>query len=698
MSIKNEYQQHNFLSNTGFGTVSPTEKVDVSGNINVSSGNTYKINGINVLTENSLGSGITSSGLTSVGTLGTLNVSGNFTLGSSLILNARPIIRRDPDGNTATSLDFDFDQLTSAVGDIRFFRNTNTTGNKSFIIYRGNGTGNINHRLFGEGNSYIGMFGNTGFGITNPSEKIHVMGNALISEQIAIGGAGIQSDIQSLVSGVGSTKMFMIHANQQNSTTNVLSAIGFSNHVGNSWASQSIGSLRRGHNGFGDLLFMLRNNTTSDDVSTTDEKMRITAEGNVGIGTTNPRGKLHVHNSDILLSRDNFNTESMSLTFGSGTQKMGIITLPAGDFARGSLHFCTNNEQNNNNVSLSDSRMVVTNTGNVGIGTTNPESKLTIDGGSSYDIASFKQSTTGPHIRWINDTNTPSTISYIASNFLTTIRQNALEIRNEASTGRIVLNAGTNSINSPQVTLLSSGYLGIGTTNPISKLHVFNSTTINERISDNINDAAMFMGYRARGSDTILTAVTSGYPLTGIYGRGYNGTSYDSPAGAAIRLLADETYTTSSAGTMIDFQTRLNGTSGNRSTRMVIKNDGNVGVGTTTPAVKLQVNGAVIGTPNTYTPASAGTVTLDLGAFSNHIITHGGDNLTLANPTNQIVGSSGQVIINTNGTSRSISFGTNWKWPNGIVPSLSITDTYDVISYFVPANGIILATYVNDFS
>ena len=31
MSIKNEYQQNNFLSNTGFDTVSPTEKVDVTG-------------------------------------------------------------------------------------------------------------------------------------------------------------------------------------------------------------------------------------------------------------------------------------------------------------------------------------------------------------------------------------------------------------------------------------------------------------------------------------------------------------------------------------------------------------------------------------------------------------------------------------------------------------------------------------------
>ncbi len=42
----------------------------------VASGHTYKIDGADVLTANSLGSGVTSSSLTSVGTLSSLSVSG----------------------------------------------------------------------------------------------------------------------------------------------------------------------------------------------------------------------------------------------------------------------------------------------------------------------------------------------------------------------------------------------------------------------------------------------------------------------------------------------------------------------------------------------------------------------------------------------------------------------------------------------
>ena len=55
--------------------------VTTSGGVNVTTGNTYQINGTSVLSNNTLGSGVVNSSLTSVGTLGSLNVTGTTTLG-----------------------------------------------------------------------------------------------------------------------------------------------------------------------------------------------------------------------------------------------------------------------------------------------------------------------------------------------------------------------------------------------------------------------------------------------------------------------------------------------------------------------------------------------------------------------------------------------------------------------------------------
>jgi hypothetical protein len=70
-----------------FGTTASFTGVTTSGGINVTTGNDYKINGTSVLTNNTLGSGVLNSSLTSVGTLGQLNVTGVSTLGVTSTTN-----------------------------------------------------------------------------------------------------------------------------------------------------------------------------------------------------------------------------------------------------------------------------------------------------------------------------------------------------------------------------------------------------------------------------------------------------------------------------------------------------------------------------------------------------------------------------------------------------------------------------------
>jgi len=76
------------LNVTGISTLGVTTATQLSvsglttsGGINLTSGNDYKINGTSVLTSTTLGSGVVNSSLTSLGTLGQLNVSGVSTVG-----------------------------------------------------------------------------------------------------------------------------------------------------------------------------------------------------------------------------------------------------------------------------------------------------------------------------------------------------------------------------------------------------------------------------------------------------------------------------------------------------------------------------------------------------------------------------------------------------------------------------------------
>jgi hypothetical protein len=87
-----------------------------------------------------------------------------------------------------------------------------------------------------------------------------------------------------------------------NGVNGSLSGIRFS--VGSSeaageYAKQFIGSVRRGTNGFGDIVFLIRDAVDTSEVTISDEKMRITAEGRVGIGTSAPVGQLHVNSPDV---------------------------------------------------------------------------------------------------------------------------------------------------------------------------------------------------------------------------------------------------------------------------------------------------------------------------------------------------------------------------------------------------------------
>ena len=68
------------------------DSLQSSEHLDVASGKVYKVNGTEVLSATTLGSGVVNSSLTSVGTLGALTVSGQTVVGSGVTLNATGVI------------------------------------------------------------------------------------------------------------------------------------------------------------------------------------------------------------------------------------------------------------------------------------------------------------------------------------------------------------------------------------------------------------------------------------------------------------------------------------------------------------------------------------------------------------------------------------------------------------------------------
>lgn len=68
-------------------------------------------------------------------------------------------------------------------------------------------------------------------------------------------------------------------------------------------------------------------------------------------------------------------------------------------------------------------------------------------------------------------------------------------------------------------------------------------------------------------------------------------------------------------------------------------------------------------------------------------------NATLANPSGLVAGQCGQVFITQDGTgSRTLTYGSEWKFPNGTPPTLTTTaGATDVLSFCSWSNSLIAA-------
>ena len=306
--------------------------------------------------------------------------------------------------------------------------------------------------------------GNLGIGTTNPLQKLHVLGNLLV----AAGSATTQHITQKAYELNNGTLSWEGTAGQLFSITNNLTS-------GSIFSVNDVSGI------------------PSIDVDANGTVSMVSYGGSVGVGTTNPTQKLHVQGNvritgGLYDSNNNVGTAGSVLSStGSGLSWIAAASGGGGGISSVSISTNTTNQSqyltyvtgtgSTTGFGVSLTGLVFNpSTNNLGIGTTNPTSKLQVVG----DI--------------------------LVSGITTTTRLNV-------GTGGTIINT------------TSGGLVGIGTTNPTQKLDVVGNAYVRGLLSLPQNTVGVGFGTTTAIPQYGITQVMGDNDSWTIYGESPNGTN-----------------------------------------------------------------------------------------------------------------------------------------------------------------------------
>lgn len=439
------------------------------------------------------------------------------------------------------------------------------------------------------------------------------------------------------------------------------------------------------------------------------ERMVITNSGNVGIGTTAPTTRLHVLSitgaTDSLAGPFRFGLESTGVAganFGSLMQMMLDDSASnqelAVDFGATWIDATDGDEKGafivrTRGGGVTTEKLRITDTGNVGIGTTSPTQKLHIIGSSLIDggVSTVSFSTAGVAanngITILQSGSGDANLSFL----LPAVRRWNVGIDNSDADKFKILADNANDYSGPGVTIDTTGKVGIGTTQPIATLTAAGDSpnmalaTPGSTTTDQLGFSFVTLW---DGANVLGNAANKGWVL---YGRGnaYSPTHQQNDFGLA--------YWNGTA-----WVTSLHADSVS----------GNVGIGiVTSPSAKLDVNGTIsasniiqVGSTTTiacgssvqgairYTNVSDTLQICTTGGWKSLVsgsVASGADNLGNHTAT-QALDMAGYAI-NAAGTVSGTAFysgdGNAYFYNNGSIPSL-VLDTNDYLRFTRATNTL----------
>jgi hypothetical protein len=339
------------------------------------------------------------------------------------------------------------------------------------------------------------------------------------------------------------------------------------------------------------------------------EKMRLTATGNLGIGSTNPASRLYVVGSATQNTREilaqfrnsgDFGRIDIRDENGDTSQPPGLYSPTAGFglglyAALGPIIFYAGG------ITSADERFRILTTGEVGINTTTPQRRLDVFG-SSVNATAVSFNTNVAVGQW-----TGISFGYgETANF--NYRKAALvfERTGGAAEGKIhILNNNSADISSAsladaRLTILPDGKVGVGATSPIAKFTVLGTGSYNVLNETLASDTVIWSSEMTNDAyNSILQLVSVRQSLTtGSASNGFLGFStVDDSNAQGIRdagriAIVNESPSARNSATALGFWTNAGGTNTTAATEKVrITSSGNVSIGNTNNTYKLDVEG-----------------------------------------------------------------------------------------------------------